>query len=34
MRAGCIAQGIVGLGDLETGDGGSSTARLKSGAVK
>jgi hypothetical protein len=34
MRAGCIAQGIVGLGSFETGGDGSSTARLKSGAAK
>ncbi len=33
MRAGCIAQGIVGLGSFETQRGGLSTERLKSGAV-
>ncbi len=32
MRAGCIVQGIVGLGSFETQPGGVSTKRLKSSA--
>jgi hypothetical protein len=32
MSAGCLVQGVVGPGSLEMHRGGSSTARLKSGA--